>query len=272
MCYTPVVPIYKIKLLGIAFAFGLLLLLPERACAQVQTSTEEASATPSVYTVVRGDTLWDIATRFCGNGPRWKDLASLNNLANPRIIHAGNKIALQSCEVTTKENLISNPGFEENFLGQIENWGSVGIVELNRWYAAQKTIEGAGKISAKRVKLDEENHNYAIKSIDSAVCSNFCSQDVVQLVPAREHTSYTLSADAKVTRGNGGTLYLDFLNAYRSRIDVKTKGGYLLGSWSRQSVTAQSPKGTIYIRVILYSSNDASGVILWDNIKLTENF
>ncbi|HVZ67749.1 MAG TPA: LysM peptidoglycan-binding domain-containing protein [Patescibacteria group bacterium] len=50
--------------------------------------------TGSSYTVVRGDNLWDIAVRAYGDGYKWTEIAKANNLANPRIIHSGNKFIL----------------------------------------------------------------------------------------------------------------------------------------------------------------------------------
>lgn len=48
----------------------------------------------ATYTVVRGDTLWDIAVRAYGDGFRWTDIAQENELVNPDLIHAGNKFVL----------------------------------------------------------------------------------------------------------------------------------------------------------------------------------
>lgn len=46
------------------------------------------------YTVVHGDTLWDIAVRAYGDGYRWPDIAKANNLANPGLIHSGNVLTI----------------------------------------------------------------------------------------------------------------------------------------------------------------------------------
>lgn len=46
------------------------------------------------YTVVRGDNLWNIAVKEYGNGFEWVKIANANRLANPRIIHAGNRFVL----------------------------------------------------------------------------------------------------------------------------------------------------------------------------------
>ena len=46
------------------------------------------------YTVVRGDTLWGIAKRFYGNGSRYPEIAKANNIANPDIIHVGQRLLI----------------------------------------------------------------------------------------------------------------------------------------------------------------------------------
>ena len=46
------------------------------------------------YTVVKGDTLWGIAKKFYGNGNRYPEIAKANNIANPNVIHVGQKILI----------------------------------------------------------------------------------------------------------------------------------------------------------------------------------
>ena len=59
------------------------------------TKTDVAeSISDTTYTVVRGDTLWDIAVRAYGDGYRWVDIANENDLVNPNLIHAGNVFVL----------------------------------------------------------------------------------------------------------------------------------------------------------------------------------
>lgn len=48
----------------------------------------------TTYTVVAGDSLWSIAVRTYGDGFRWADIATENQLANPDIIHTGNVFVL----------------------------------------------------------------------------------------------------------------------------------------------------------------------------------
>lgn len=79
---------------------GQKLTLPE-VVAQKPTSTDSNTAvaetkTISVdsYTVVKGDTLWNIAVRAYGDGYQWVKIAKANKLNNPNIIHAGNILTL----------------------------------------------------------------------------------------------------------------------------------------------------------------------------------
>jgi nucleoid-associated protein YgaU len=42
------------------------------------------------YTVEKGDSLWKIALRAYGDGYKWVDIAKVNKLKNPNLIHSGN--------------------------------------------------------------------------------------------------------------------------------------------------------------------------------------
>ena len=56
---------------------------------------EEEDTEDVTYIVEPGDTLWSIAERFFGDGNRYKEIAELNNLADPNIIHAGQELVIQ---------------------------------------------------------------------------------------------------------------------------------------------------------------------------------
>lgn len=61
----------------------------EAARPEVEAPAAE-KITGNEYTVVRGDNLWNIAVRAYGDGFRWTEIAKVNNLTNPHLIHAGN--------------------------------------------------------------------------------------------------------------------------------------------------------------------------------------
>lgn len=82
---------------------GQKLVIPEDIEPKQPTTTEKsqtvsevasASITGDSYTVVSGDSLWNVAVRAYGDGFRWTEIAEANNLVNPNIIHAGNVLIL----------------------------------------------------------------------------------------------------------------------------------------------------------------------------------
>ncbi len=58
--------------------------------------TPEIISGPSTYTVVSGDTLWDIALRVYGTGNRWNEIYEANaaKIKNPERIHVGQTLVL----------------------------------------------------------------------------------------------------------------------------------------------------------------------------------
>lgn len=55
--------------------------------------TDERVA-PQTYTVKKGDTLWDIACRFYGDGTKWGTIAAKNGVADPRKLQIGKVLTL----------------------------------------------------------------------------------------------------------------------------------------------------------------------------------
>lgn len=52
------------------------------------------TVTGNSYTVVKGDTLWDIACRAYGDCYAWSKISQANKLANPNLIYTGNILTL----------------------------------------------------------------------------------------------------------------------------------------------------------------------------------
>jgi nucleoid-associated protein YgaU len=46
------------------------------------------------YTVVKGDSLWNISVRVYGDGYQWPKIARANKLVNPNLIHPGNRFVI----------------------------------------------------------------------------------------------------------------------------------------------------------------------------------
>lgn len=67
----------------------------EDAAEAEEAEAEEEDTEDVTYIVEPGDTLWSIAEHFLGDGNRYKEIAELNNLADPNIIHAGQELVIQ---------------------------------------------------------------------------------------------------------------------------------------------------------------------------------
>jgi hypothetical protein len=176
---------------------------------------------------------------------------------------------LSSPVSTDTSNLLTNGNLDEDDFGPIANWAQTNI-DLSRWYLVQDVSPASESENARwieRVDLTQEGRGYGLRSVDYQNCHSFCSVSAVQIVPAEESKAYTLSAEARREQGNGGNIYLDFLNKNRQRIEPNSKWGYD-GQWGKQTITAHAPLGTKYIRVILYSSNGSQGIVYWDNVEL----
>lgn len=63
---------------------------------QSADSKQNPKATNRTYTVVSGDTLWGIATRYYGNGAQYPTIynANKNIISNPNLIYPGQKLVI----------------------------------------------------------------------------------------------------------------------------------------------------------------------------------
>ena len=48
-----------------------------------------------VHTVVRGDTLWQIASKYVGDPYRYSELARVSNIRNPDVIRPGDIVRVE---------------------------------------------------------------------------------------------------------------------------------------------------------------------------------
>jgi hypothetical protein len=167
--------------------------------------------------------------------------------------------------VTATPPVFSNGNLETDAFLSISNQFQPNL-ELSRWYLLQAA---PGSRWVERVDMSQEGRGFGLKSVDARTCSSLCNVAAVQLVPAEENRTYTLSVEARKEPGSDdGILYLDFLDAGRQSIEaLAQQEPYDIG-WRTYTLTAVAPPGTRYVRVILYSSNKGQGVIYWDNVLL----
>ena len=62
--------------------------------AMTVLSAAAAPALAASHTVVKGDTLWEIACRFYGDGTRWRELAARNGVTDPKKLPIGKVLTL----------------------------------------------------------------------------------------------------------------------------------------------------------------------------------
>ena len=65
-----------------------------KAVATVSKPRTTTKATPKTITVKAGDTLWNLCKKHLGDGSKYKEVAKLNNLANPNLIYVGQTLRL----------------------------------------------------------------------------------------------------------------------------------------------------------------------------------
>ncbi|MCA1439809.1 5'-nucleotidase C-terminal domain-containing protein [Ensifer sp. IC4062] len=64
------------------------------AAAPAQPSTEAAVAGPQKHVIARGDTLWDLAESYYGNGVLWQRISDANGEPAPRRLEVGRELAI----------------------------------------------------------------------------------------------------------------------------------------------------------------------------------
>ena len=82
--------------------------------AWAQANPELRSDHPERYTVVKGDTLWDISGRFLNNPWYWPEIWHVNpQVANPHLIYPGDRLALVYIDGEPKITKVASRGVEK---------------------------------------------------------------------------------------------------------------------------------------------------------------
>jgi len=61
-----------------------------------ETKVTASATAGQTYIIKQGDTLWAIAASYLGTGTRWREIAVLNNISNPRALQIGQSINIPS--------------------------------------------------------------------------------------------------------------------------------------------------------------------------------
>ncbi|MCZ4091499.1 5'-nucleotidase C-terminal domain-containing protein [Sinorhizobium psoraleae] len=64
------------------------------AAAPAQPATDTAAAGPQKHVIARGDTLWDLAESFYGDGALWQKISAANGEPAPRRLEIGRELAI----------------------------------------------------------------------------------------------------------------------------------------------------------------------------------
>jgi hypothetical protein len=92
------------------FAFFFAMILVVSFCFALSGLTQEKKETEGVYTIKKGDTLWDISARFLKDPFLWPKLWERNPyITNPHWIYPGNPIQLTAAEPAKKEAAKEEP-------------------------------------------------------------------------------------------------------------------------------------------------------------------
>lgn len=124
--------------------------IAEQVNSMLGAKTESSKASTSsdtVYTVVKGDTLSGIAAKY---GTTYQKLAAYNNIANPNVIHVGQKIKIPRKSTTSSTNSTPKPAQPVATKKSSEE-------------VAKDVINGKyGNGDARKKQLEAEGYSYSI--------------------------------------------------------------------------------------------------------------
>src|SRR5512136_801156 len=93
---------------SVAISFVMILMFS--FCFALSGLTEETKEAEGTYTIKKGDTLWDISSKFLKDPFLWPKLWERNPyITNPHLIFPGNSIRLSAAEPVKKEEAKEEP-------------------------------------------------------------------------------------------------------------------------------------------------------------------
>jgi hypothetical protein len=164
---------------------------------------------PNRYTVVKGDTLWDIATRFLKSPWHWPKIWKLNQqIENPHLIYPGDVIVLQFVDGQPELTLLRNGKLPVPVPAQ-----EAGMAPA----PSERTIVGPAPSGIPTVKLSPRVHaeslREAIPTIPPDRIAPFLSQPLAVTEGELEAAGYiTVGLDDRIALGDQSEFYARGLN------------------------------------------------------------
>lgn len=147
---------------------------------------------PARYTVVKGDTLWDIAARFLKNPWQWPEIWKLNErIKNPHLIYPGDVIALRYVNGKPELTLLRNE--------------KLGTAPASSEPAAEAPARPTVKLSP---RIHTEPLEKAIPTIPPNAIAPFLTQPLVVSEHELQKAGYvTTGLDDRIALGNTSEFY-----------------------------------------------------------------
>lgn len=156
---------------------------------------------PERYTVVKGDTLWDISTRFLKSPWHWPKIWKINDqIKNPHLIYPGDVVVLRMVD-----------GKPELMVLRKETVTAPGLPSLSETAKAQEPA-GPAPTDGRTVKLRPQVHSEAldaaIPTIPPDAILPFLTRPLVVGEDELEQAGYiTTGLDDRIALGNGSQFY-----------------------------------------------------------------
>lgn len=177
----------KLRFLLTLLLVSLVASIPARA-ANVALKTDY----PARYTVVKGDTLWDIAARFLKNPWQWPEIWKLNErIKNPHLIYPGDVIALRYVNGKPELTLLRNE--------------KLGTTPVSPGPATDVPARPTVKLSP---RIHTEPLEKAIPTIQPNAIAPFLTQPLVVSEHELQKAGYvTTGLDDRIALGNTSEFY-----------------------------------------------------------------
>lgn len=221
----------------LACAIGVASTYPVYAQAPARAPLTLAEDAPQTYTVVKGDTLWDISGKFLNEPWLWPEIWDMNKeqIKNPHLIYPGDVIVLKMVNGSPRLTIAGRGDGAGSASGYGQNDGT------QHYRGARLMPDGTLKLSP---IAHETNIEEFVPSIPPAAITPFLSRPLVDDNDNTHDLPYVITGmDERNLMGQGDTIYVKGLRG----------GGTTLQNWQiyRPSEPLKDPETG---KIIAYES------------------